>query len=126
RWQIELIFQTFKSSFRLADLPTSNPKIIESLIYVAMIANIIAHPVALALAMEKIEDKRITVSLQRAGMLLVQVSQEFLSFVLIGTKRAGQPLIDRLRVFQRDLFDPNHNRRETSMARVTRMANSHC
>lgn len=122
RWQIELIFKAFKSSFRLADIPTSNPRIIFSIVYSALIANIIAHPVAHILAMEFMRNKQITPSFQRAGMLIANTASQFIIFLLEGSKIELKNLKDALELQKRELFDPNFKKRETTLAGLIRMA----
>lgn len=122
RWQIELVFKAFKSSLRLADLPSANPKIIYVLVYSALIANVIAQPIAYILALEFKMKKQITPSIQRAATILVHCSQDFTDFLISNSSASIKKLIDKLNLLKKEIFDPNWKKRETSLAKLVRMA----
>lgn len=122
RWQIELVFKSFKSCLRLADLPTANPKIIYVLIYTALIATMIAQPVANILALDFKKEKQMTPSFQRAGMLIVLCAPDFIRFLISNSAAAAIALIAKLNLQKNEIFDPNWKRRETSLAQAIRMA----
>ena len=122
RWQIELVFKSFKSCLRLADLPTANPIIIHVLIYTALIATMIAHPIANILAIEFKKEKQMTPSFQRAGMLVVLCAPDFIRFLISNSANAENALIDKLNLQKIEIFDPNWKRRETSLAQAIRLA----
>jgi hypothetical protein len=121
RWQIELIFKAFKSCMRLADLPTANPRIIYTLIYAALIATMIAHPIANILSLEFKKENKMTPSHQRAGMMMVHCAKEFIEFLVSQSVKATKTLIDKLNLQKKEVFDPNWKKRETSLARAIRL-----
>ena len=122
RWQIELVFKSFKSCMRLADLPTANSRIIYVLIYAALIAAMIAHPLANILALEFKKEKQMTPSLQRAGMIIVNCALAFIEFLISKSAAAAKVLIGKLNLQKHEVFDPNWRGRETSLARAIRLA----
>ena len=125
RWQIELVFKSFKSCLRLADLPTANPKIIHVLIYTALIATIIAHPIANILAIEFKKEKQMTPSFQRAGMLIVLCATDFIRFLTTNSANGANALIDKLTIQKNEIFDPNWKRRQTSLAHAIQLAENY-
>ena len=125
RWQIELVFKAFKACLRLADLPSANSKIINVLIYAALIATMIAHPIAHILALDFKNEKLMTPSLQRAGILIVHCASEFIHFLISNKICARKILIDKLNLLKKEIFDPNWKKRETSLARLIRLAEAH-
>ena len=125
RWQIELIFKTFKSSFRLADIPSSNPNIILTLVYSALIANMMAHPIANILAMENKLDKQMTPSFQRAGMVLANTAQQFINYLILKTSDALEILKTTLMQQKKELFDPNFKKRHSSLAKLLAMVDTY-
>jgi putative transposase len=122
RWQIELVFKTFKSCLRLGDLPTANPKIIHVLIYSALAANLIAHPIAYFMMLEFKHEKQITLSLQRAGIVMVCCASHFIEFMISKSSAPPKELMKTLYLLKKELYDPNWKKRETSTARMIRMA----
>lgn len=122
RWQIELIFKALKSSLRLADLPTANPKIIHVLVYSALMANMIALPIAYLLAHEFKMNKLFTPSLQRAAIIITHCSQNFIEFLISESSTSINNLINNLYLLKNEIFDPNWNKRKTSFAKVIHMA----
>lgn len=121
RWQLELIFKAFKSSLRLADLPSANSNIIYTLVYSALIASMIAHPLAYVLALECKIEKKFAPSFQRAVSVLVQVAHEFTNF-LLGRSGSLGILIDKLKLLKMELFDPNRKKRKTTLMNVFELA----
>ena len=125
RWQIELVFKALKSCLRLADLPTANKNIIYVLIYAALIANMIAQPIAHILACEFEMEKQMTPSIQRATIILVQCSQYFTDLLISKSSAAIDVLINNLNLLKKEIFDPNWRKRKTSLAKLIRMAENH-
>jgi Transposase DDE domain len=131
RWQLELFFKCLKQTFRLADQPSANENIVNCLVLLAVLVSLIAFPLSRALAMEYIESRKLggnqssfapTPSLQRGARMLLFVADECIEYIRNSTRRTAQALLEKLRQFAPDLIDPNYARRESSLARVIRMA----
>jgi putative transposase len=129
RWQLELFFKSLKQSFRLADQPSGCENIIQALVLLAVLVSLIAFPISRVLAAEYIEAKKLvshrfapTPSLQRGARLLLNVADELSDYLRAGTQETLKPLVLKLRQFAPDLVDPNYASRESSLARVIRMA----
>jgi len=122
RWQIELIFKSLKTTFRLADFSTANPNIIHTFLFAALIATTIAHPIAMILAAEFKAEKAMTPSFQRAAILLANCARQFVDFVTKKTKSSLRLLLDAITVQKRELFDPNFRKRNSTMASIFQLA----
>lgn len=122
RWQIELIFKSLKSTFRLADFTTANPNIIYTLIFSALIATMITYPIGFILALEFKENKKLTPSYQRAAMIIANSSEFFIEYLLSRTPKNLQILIESLKRQKKDLFDPNFNKRHSSLYQLILMS----
>lgn len=116
RWQIELIFKSMKSTFRLADFSTANPNIITTLVLAALMTAMMSYPVALALALDRKQNKKAHPSFQRAAIIISICAKEFIEF-LSGNdnKMSLQVLAESLRRQAHELFDPNFKRRKSSL-----------
>jgi len=122
RWQVELIFKSGKSSLSLADAPSANQNIIKSMLLVTIIATLISQPLAKAMLATATSDKQMAASVQRAAMVLVHVCVEFMEMIMKGCRLCREKLICKLKTLEREIFDPNYKRRETSLKRVARLA----
>jgi hypothetical protein len=131
RWQLELFFKSLKQTFRLADQPSGCENIVYTLVLLSVLVAFLAFPISQALAQEYIEAKKLgadrsrfapTPSLQRGARMLLYVATELLNYLRDSSQRVLQALVAKLRQFAPDLIDPNYARRESSLARVVRMA----
>lgn len=116
RWQIELIFKSLKTTFRLADFTTANPNIIFTFLFAALIATAIAHPLAFILAAEFKIEKTKTPSVQRAAALISNCADKFLAFLTNHSNASLQHLINVILVQKHELFDPNYKKRKSTLA----------
>lgn len=126
RWQIELSFKACKSTLRLADFTTANPRIIRNLILANIAAVMLAQPLARSVATEAEPEQQAAVSVQRIAKVVVNVARELAHCLISGTASARRALIDKMQLFAAELFDPNYKRRQTSLARVRQLLESTC
>ena len=122
RWQIELIFKSLKATFRLADFTSANTNIIHVLLFSALIATIIAHPIAFILAEEHKASRETAPSFQRAAMLISGCARLFINFLLSGRETHLELLTQELIRRSPDLFDPNHKKRKSSLTQAILLA----
>lgn len=122
RWQIELAFKTCKSCFSLADITTANKKIIQSLMLIGMIVSLVSAVLGTAIAEELPDEKKRAKSLQRAGMILVRISQLLIHYIFENSKETLDALLNKIQLYKHELFDPNYRSRPTSLERVWRQA----
>lgn len=122
RWQIELIFKSLKATFRLADFSTANTNIIHAILFAALIATIIAHPIAYILAEEYKDSINATPSFQRAAMVISSCAKLFTDFLLSKKESDLMLLIRALSRQTSELFDPNFRKRKSSLMQVIRLA----
>ena len=116
RWQIELIFKSMKTTFRLADFSTANPNIIFTFLFAALITTAIAHPLALILAAEFKAEKAMTPSFQRAAILISNCADKFLAFLITNSNAHLRTLIEAISIQKHELFDPNFRKRNSTLA----------
>lgn len=123
RWQIELIFKSMKTTFRLADFSTANANIIVTMMLAALMAAMISYPVAMTLALDKKKNEKTNPSFQRAAIVISICANQFVEFLAgNGNINSLQKLTRALRSQAHELFDPNCKRRKSSLSLITEMA----
>jgi hypothetical protein len=122
RWQVELVFKSIKSSLRWKDLPSGNKNIIYSLTLAAIAGSMIAHPMGKGLMLETMENKKYANTVQRNVIVMVNVARVLGNYILSPIKNNFIELLRLLKMYLKELIDPNANKRETSLMRVARMA----
>ncbi|MGK5094691.1 hypothetical protein WDW89_22105, partial [Deltaproteobacteria bacterium TL4] len=66
------------------------------------------------------KEQQLAFSFQRISKIAVVLANDFVNFFLQSTKRAFDELVEKIRFFAKELFDPNYHHRETSLMRVNR------
>ena len=127
RWAVELFFKMAKSSWRLADVTSTNANIIQTLVLASIVVTIMSQPLAFQLALLRFKDEEHLQmpTIQRAGIVIAQASATIKEFLLTSESSAEAKLISFLKLFTDELFDPNRNR-DSSMQRVFREAGLAC
>ena len=122
RWQLELLWKSWKSCLRLDEIPSANRNIIINLILAGMCASMISGAVSIAVLNEDKKEIQSANSVQRAATIFCRIGAQMFNFVSEVTRGAKKKLIDTIVLFKNELFDPNYNKRESSLRRVYRMA----
>lgn len=101
----------------------ADPNIVQTLVLASIVLAVLSQPLTFTLVLlhQKENDQIQFSSLQRAGIVIIQVSGELRKFSLSKEHAAMRSLKEKLKLFAEDLLDPNRNR-ETSMQRVFRAA----
>jgi hypothetical protein len=121
RWQIELIFKACKNSLNANQLTSNDDNIIESLLLSSLAAHLASYTI-LEVGSETLDqDQKLATSFQRIAHVTVQLADDFVKFLLNSSKKYFYNLMEKIKLFSNDLFDPNYKHRETSLARVHRM-----
>jgi putative transposase len=121
RWQLELVFKAAKSTLALADQPSANENIIRSLTLLSLISQLIGFALGKKVVSLMEPEKQTAFSFQRAAMLLTHIGQNFFRFLLNNGTRFLDQVIRQIGVLAMELIDPNHQHRETSLQRITRL-----
>lgn len=115
RWQIELLIKGAKQSLNLNQIPSENEKIILNLCTAKLIALAIAMIIRKIGLLNISVEKRNSISLQRAAMVLANLSKDLLNFIIDAFIESKQLFRGRLKVLLDALCDPNFRNRKTSM-----------
>jgi len=121
RWQIELIFKACKNSLNADEITSANDNIIENLLLASIVAHLSAHTI-FRIGMEQLdEEQHSAVSFQRVAKVAVVLARDFIVFLLHSSQENFINLVDKIKFFANEIFDPNYKNRETSLARVHRL-----
>lgn len=121
RWQIELIFKACKNSLNANQIPSANKNIIESLLLASIAAHLSTHTILNHSISDLDEAQQQAISFQRITKVAVEISGDFVLFLLNSSKHYLHHLITKIKLFANDLFDPNYKHRETSLMRIHRL-----
>jgi putative transposase len=109
RWEIELIFKELKSRYGIDILPTSNPQVVEALLWVGILTLIVSRRVYCLVFSENLENaprythlRWATIFAEKAHRLL----DEVLDYAEIDAD-----LMELFEVYQSQALDPNVNRK---------------
>ena len=121
RWQIELIFKACKNSLNANQITSGKENIIESLLLASIAAHLSTYTL-FAIAKEQLDDERqLAMSFQRVAKVAVVLAPEFIMFLLHSSQEKLYALVDKIKLFVNEMFDPNYKKRETSLARIHRL-----
>ena len=121
RWQIELIFKACKQSLNANRLSSNNSNIIESLLLASIAAHLASHTILDVIIPQLTKVKQLAISVQRTAKVAVLLANDFINFLVHGSKKYAQILLDKILLFADELFDPNYQHRDSSLARVNRV-----
>jgi IS4 transposase len=109
RWEIELLFKELKSHYRIEDLPSSKPHVVEALVYAAILTLVVSRTILRALK-KKMPDKIDRLPAQRWAGIFASISQELL-LLAVQPPRLTE-LTERLvtAMILNEAIDPNANR----------------
>jgi hypothetical protein len=121
RWQIELIFKACKSSLNANQITSADKNIIESLLLASIAAHLSSHTV-LNIGQEQLEkDQQLATSFQRVAKVAVVLARDFVMFILNSSREHFDNLLQKIKLFANEIFDPNYKNRETSLMRIRRL-----
>ncbi len=121
RWQIELIFKACKNSLNANAITSANDNIIENLLLASMVAHLSTHTI-FRIGMEPLdEEQHLAISFQRVAKVAVVLASDFITFLLHASQENYRSLVNKIKLFANEIYDPNYKKRETSLARIHRL-----
>ncbi len=118
RWQIELIFKGCKNSLNANQITSNNKNIIENLLLSSLAAQLASNTI-FNIGSECLgQDQKLATSFQRILKVSVDLSSEFIRFLLNASKEHFYNLLEKIKLFSNEIFDPNYKHRETSLTRI--------
>lgn len=118
RWQIELIFKGCKNSLNANQITSNNKNIIESLLLSSLVAQLASNTIFNIGSKCLGQDQKLATSFQRILKVSVDLSSEFIRFLLNASKEHFYNLLQKIKLFSNEIFDPNYKHRETSLTRI--------
>jgi hypothetical protein len=121
RWQIELIFKSCKQSLNASRLTSNNSNIIESLLLATIIAKLASQTILQTAIPYLSQAEQLAFSYQRIAKVALHIHTEFISFLLNDCHQYLRTLIDKIKLFANEIFDPNYHHRKTTLAEIHRL-----
>jgi hypothetical protein len=118
RWQIELIFKGCKNSLNANQITSNNKNIIECLLLSSLVAQLASNTIFNIGGECLGQDQKLAKSFQRILKVSVDLSSEFIKFLLNASKQHFYNLLEKIKLFSNEIFDPNYKHRETSLTRI--------
>lgn len=109
RWEVELIFKELKSRYGIDILPTSNPQVVEALLWVGILTLIVSRRVYLLVYSANLE-KAPRYTHLRWATIFAEKSHRLLDAVL-DYSDIDADLMELFEVYQSQALDPNVNRK---------------
>jgi putative transposase len=106
RWQIELLFKELKTHYRIEDMPSSKPAVVETLLYAALLTLVVSRRL-LALVRKRLAAMADRIPEQRWAALFASVAQDLLT-IATHPLRDVRLLLHRIsRLLLHEAVDPN-------------------
>jgi len=118
RWQIELIFKGCKNSLNANQITSNDKNIIESLLLSSLAAQLASHTIFNVGSGYLDQDQKLAISFQRILKVTVDLSSEFIRFLLSSSREHFCNLLQKIKLFSNEIFDPNYKHRETTLTRL--------
>jgi len=118
RWQLELLWKSWKSTIHLDEITSSNRQIIFNLLLVGMCASLIAGAISVSVANQMPSEKQVAFSLQRVMSFLLRISRELFNHIMMPLRSGKEKLSRVIEIFSGELIDPNYKIRVSSLNRV--------
>jgi IS4 transposase len=116
RWQIELLFKEMKSHYRLEDLPSRKPHIVEALLYATLVTLVVSRRLLRAVR-QALRGRQRVVPEGRWAAIFAAVSNALLDLVLAPARLARESAKCIEAMLLHEAVDPNLSRR-VLLARV--------
>jgi hypothetical protein len=118
RWQLELIWKSWKSIFHLDEITSADQNVILNLALAGMCAGLLAGAISVSVVNEASKEKQASFSLQRAASFLLRIARELCNHILSPIRSGKEKLMDMIDLFKDELIDPNYKNRVSSLNRV--------
>ncbi len=116
-----MIFKACKNSLNANQITSNDKHIIKSLLLASLAAHLSAYTL-LNLGLEQLdEEQQLAMSFQRLAKVAVVLAQDFVQFLLHSSRKYFFNLLDQIKLFSNELFDPNYKHRETAIMRLNRL-----
>lgn len=115
RWQIELIFKACKRSLNANQISSGNKNIIESLLLASIAAYLSTYTILSNSLPYLNQQQKQAISFQRIAKIAVSLNREFIMFLLKSSKKELNILLEKIKLFSDEIFDPNYKHRKTSV-----------
>lgn len=118
RWQLELVWKSWKSIFHLDEITSADQNIVFNLALAGMCAGLLAGALSVVVVNEAPKEKQVSFSLQRAASFLLRIARELYNHIMTPLRSGKTKLMEMMALFKDELIDPNYKNRTSSLNRV--------
>jgi len=121
RWQIELLFKACKNSLNANQITSADAMIIQNLLLAALAAHLSTYTILHIGILNLDDDKQWAFSFQRVAKVAVLLARDFILFILNAARQYFDALLNKIKLFANELYDPNYKKRDTSLMFIKRI-----
>ncbi len=104
-----------------SQITSTDENIIESLLLASIASQLSTHTILSSSLIYLDEEQQKAISFQRISKVAVVLSREFAMFLLNSSKEHLDRLLEKIKLFANEIFDPNYKHRETSLNRIYKL-----
>ena len=118
RWQLELLWKSWKSFLHLDEINTSNKNIILSVILIGMCAGLISGAISVSTLNKQSIEKQAAFSIQKGASMFIRIGRLLFQYISKPLRGSKIKLLEMITLFEEELFDPNFNKRRSSVSQL--------
>jgi hypothetical protein len=118
RWQLELVWKSWKTFLHMDEIKTANKNIIHSILLLGMCAGLLTSSISISAINDEPTEKQDAFSVQRAAKIFIRIFKKLFEFICNKVRNAQAHLKKSIELFKDELFDPNYKTRKSSIAQV--------
>lgn len=118
RWQLELLWKSWKGCLVMDEITSANRNIILNLTLTGMCSSMISGAISISVLNNESEEIQSANSVQRAASIFVRIGAKLFHFISGKIRGSKEKLMETIDLFKNEFFDPNYNKRVGSLKRV--------
>jgi len=118
RWQLEILWKSWKSFLKIDEITTSDKNVIQCIILAGMCASLISGTVGIAVTNEGDHKKKDSFSIQNSSKMFIKISRYFYNLICTQLRGTKNRLLKSIKIFAKDMHDPNYRTRKNAIGEL--------